>query len=239
MIRKILRYLKSASYIRTVYFNFKFLPFNQAIKFPIILGSCVRFDHLTGKVIINGRVRTGMISVGIERFIRDDPHCKTFINIEGTIIFNGTAIFRTGTKISVGRVGLLEFGDNFNLGSDSFLHAKKSIKFGDNVRISWDFQALDTDFHFIKEIKTGKIPPNTKPVIIGDNVWIGNHVTIGKGVILPNGTIVSARSMVNKRFTEENTIIGGIPAKILKQGYVRVFNVEEEKKLNELYESEM
>ena len=67
--------------------------------------------------------------------------------------------------------------------------------------------------------------PATKDIIIGEDSWIGNHVIINKGTILPKGTIVSAMSLVNKDYSvllNEHSIIGGVPAKLLKENKIRV-----------------
>jgi len=53
-------------------------------------------------------------------------------------------------------------------------------------------------------------------VIIGDKCWIGMNVVILPGVCLPTGTIVAAGAVVTKSFADENCIIGGSPAKIIK-----------------------
>ena len=53
-------------------------------------------------------------------------------------------------------------------------------------------------------------------VIIGKHCWITSRCTILKRTNLPDGTICAANSLINKEFTEENTLIGGVPAKVLK-----------------------
>ncbi len=42
------------------------------------------------------------------------------------------------------------------------------------------------------------------------------RITILKRTNLPDGTIVAANSLINKEFSEQNTLIGGVPAKVLK-----------------------
>lgn len=231
-MQKYLVFLKLTSFIRTFIINFKCLPFKQACKLPILLGHGTRLRSLKGKIIIEGPVRTGMISFGMLRIFRDDPHKRNYIDNNGTIIFKGHAIFHTGTILSVDKGAVLELGENFRVGADSVIYTKKSITFGNTVGISWNFQILDTDFHYIRNTVTGDTFPNTKSIVIGDRCWIGNHVCISKGTKLPNGTIVSARSLVNKKFETENTIIGGSPAKVLKENFERVFSYTEEREID-------
>jgi len=54
------------------------------------------------------------------------------------------------------------------------------------------------------------------PVTIGDNVWIGGGVTILPGVSIGDNTVVAAASVVTKSFPA-NVVIGGNPAKIMKE----------------------
>ena len=51
---------------------------------------------------------------------------------------------------------------------------------------------------------------------IGDNVYLAPGVKILGDIKIPNNTAVGANSVVNKTFEEENMMIAGIPAKIIK-----------------------
>ena len=60
-----------------------------------------------------------------------------------------------------------------------------------------------------------KLPENDVPVIIEDDVWAGANVTILKGVTIGRGSILAAGAVVTKS-CPPYSIIGGVPAKILK-----------------------
>jgi acetyltransferase-like isoleucine patch superfamily enzyme len=62
----------------------------------------------------------------------------------------------------------------------------------------------------------GKHDKAIGPITIGANCWIGTNAVILPGVELGNNVIVGAGSVVTKSFTN-NLIIGGNPAKVLKQ----------------------
>lgn len=57
---------------------------------------------------------------------------------------------------------------------------------------------------------------STKPVVIGDDVWIGANAVILPGVTIGNHVVVAAGAVVTKD-VPDNCIVAGVPAKILKK----------------------
>lgn len=55
-----------------------------------------------------------------------------------------------------------------------------------------------------------------KPVVIGDDVWIGGNCTILPGVHIGNNVVVTAGAVVTKD-VPDNCIVGGVPAKVIKE----------------------
>lgn len=97
-------------------------------------------------------------------------------------------------------------------------HAKLQI--GNNVMIAGDAQIYAADAHPIIDINTGKVVNygrGERILKIGDNCWIGVRAFISKNAVLPNGTIVGAQSFVSGHFEKPNTIIAGIPAKVIRE----------------------
>ena len=93
-----------------------------------------------------------------------------------------------------------------------------SISIGNDCMLSSNIDIRTGDSHSIIDIKTKSRINYAKDVIIGDHVWIGSKVSILKGAKLPNNSIVATQSIVTKQFLKENVIIGGSPAKQIKEG---------------------
>lgn len=55
----------------------------------------------------------------------------------------------------------------------------------------------------------------SKPIVIGNAVWIGANCTILKGVTIGDGSVVARNSVVTKD-VPPYTIVGGFPAKVIK-----------------------
>ena len=77
------------------------------------------------------------------------------------------------------------------------------------------------DCHMIMDKTTGELlNPDPEALVIGNHCWIGESSRLLKNTILPDNTIVAACSVVTKNFKQENMIIGGTPAKILRKNVV-------------------
>ena len=74
-----------------------------------------------------------------------------------------------------------------------------------------------TDSHSIVDKNNGYRLNYSKDIVIGNHVWIGARSTILKGVTINEGAIIGASSLVTKNVLA-NTIVGGVPAKLIKVG---------------------
>lgn len=197
------------SFLKTIIFNFTYFKFNQALKFPILISSNFRLKSLSGKVNIPKDSSFGLIKLGFgDVSIFDRKSSKGIWENNGIINFNGRTNIGHGSKISVGKDGILTFGQNFNITAESSIVCYNNISFGNNCLLSWDILIMDTDFHKIYNQDKTYINPN-KAILIGDNVWICNKVQILKGLSVAYGCIIGSNTVVSKSLKIENAIYSG------------------------------
>lgn len=214
------------NFFATLYFNFKMLPLRLAIKLPFVLYFKIKFVNCNGHVVFpSNNVKFKMVQIGANGSDMFGHLCTT-IDVRGNIIIRGSGIrVGHGSLLRVEKDGTLDFSEGSILGARNIIFCCKSIKFEQNCLFSWDCQILDSDTHSIKDMVSGEIKPKTQDIVIGKNSWIGNHVIINKGTVLPEGTIVSAMSLLNKDYSiilNKNSVIGGIPARKLRENKLRM-----------------
>lgn len=124
-------------------------------------------------------------------------------------------------KICMGSNNYLEIGENTTIENATMylINCKNTkIKIGKDCMFSYGITLRTSDTHSIYELSTKKLENSPRDITIGNHVWITAGVTILKGCVLGSNCIVGANSVVSKAFTEENCILAGIPAKIIKKG---------------------
>jgi len=202
---------------KTIYFNFKYLTFRQAMVFPFRLSNKVYLRKVKGKIVLECDVLPGMIRIGYKNVdIFDEKTSRSIWDVSGIVVFKGKSVIGHGSKISVGPKGKLVFGENFNVSAESSIVAFSEIEFGKNCMLSWDILVMDTDFHGIKDSE-GRILNAPKKICIGDKVWIGCRCLILKGSAIPSNSIIGANSVISKILDKENAIYAGNPVKLIKE----------------------
>ncbi|MEO9021703.1 MAG: acyltransferase [Ginsengibacter sp.] len=104
--------------------------------------------------------------------------------------------------------------DKVSTNNNIFICAANNIEIGQSTLIGEGVTIMDHEAHridprFRREL--GEIGH----IKIGKNVWIGNHVIVLKNTIIGDNTIVAAGAVVSGNFPS-NVIIGGVPAKVIK-----------------------
>ena len=136
------------------------------------------------------------------------------IGCEGKIIAGRGLTLRSITQsieLFAGDGAEIIIGDDVFINTGVIIAAKKRICIGNETIIGDQAIIYDTDWHGIdgNDVKS-------KPVEIGDHVWIGARAIILKGVKIGDNSIVAAGSVVVKDVSK-NVIVAGNPAKYIRK----------------------
>jgi maltose O-acetyltransferase len=114
---------------------------------------------------------------------------------EGTFI-NVNAIFQDNNIINIGKNGLIGPGVQLLTASHPLSARERLITSNENLKTSY---------------KTF-----SKPIQIGDNVWIGGNTVVLPGITIGNNVTIGAGSVVTKDIPD-NLLAFGNPCKIIRQ----------------------
>ena len=156
----------------------------------------------------------GLLEIGVYTNEFLHPKDKTLLNIQGKLRFAGSYSIGRGSRIFVAKEGVIEIGKGGHITAFTNFIIRHKLVIGDNCAISWNCQFLDDDRQSIDYIGRKE---KAKEIIIGNHVWIGSGVQMYQGTVIPDGCVVASNSVVRGIFDKENSIIGGVPARIIKE----------------------
>ena len=110
----------------------------------------------------------------------------------------------------------IRFGKNVSVNTGCYIDATGGIYIGDNVSIAHQTSILSTNHTWEKpNVPICYNEVSASPVRIEDDVWIGCGCRILSGVTIHSRSVVAAGAVVCKN-VESNSVVGGVPAKFLK-----------------------
>ncbi|MDU0967917.1 MAG: DapH/DapD/GlmU-related protein [Actinomycetaceae bacterium] len=112
-----------------------------------------------------------------------------------------------------------DFGLHLHIGADTFINSGVHVQdqggvfLGERVLVGHDV-VFATVNHDLAPKRRGVL--TTAPIHVGDDVWIGAKAVILPGVTIGEGAVVAAGAVIT-RDVEPYTVVGGVPAKAIKQ----------------------
>ena len=134
------------------------------------------------------------VNIGEDCFLR---HLTIWIEDEG----NTVDIGNNTTVHGVTNLACIE-GCRITIGHDCMLSSNINFRTGDS--------------HSVLDLEGNRIN-SSKNITISNHVWIGTNAYIGKGTYISDHSIVGACTVVAKKFEQSHVVIGGNPAKIVKE----------------------
>jgi maltose O-acetyltransferase len=125
------------------------------------------------------------------------------------VIIKNKCYFGNGSKLKV--------GDYSQIGQNSRISGPVTL--GSHIMMGPDVVIMAVT-HDISDMTKPMVDPTNpsieNPIFIGNNVWIGTRVIILPGVSVGSNSVIGSGAVVTKSFPE-NSVIGGVPAKLIKK----------------------
>lgn len=148
-----------------------------------------------------------------ERWTPNDPFPSLFFMSENSsFTVRGRFRIYTGSRIYINSGATLDLGSGY-INNNLSLSCFERIEIGNGVAIAENVCIRDSDNHTVLP----RAHVSTKPVKIGNNVWIGMNVTVLKGVHIGEGSIIAAGAVVTGDIPP-NCLAAGVPARVIKTG---------------------
>ena len=161
--------------------------------------------HLVDEIV----TRTLKLSVGLNASTDINQSRERLSDIIGSPIDNSTTVFVPF---------FTNFGKFINIGKHVFInHACSFLDMGgitieDHVLLGPKVNLITENHPLDPKERRSLI---SKPILIKRNAWIGAAATILPGVTIGENAVVAAGAVVTSD-VPDNTVVGGVPAKILK-----------------------
>lgn len=187
-------------------------PHNRSAQLHIMNRSQIYIDK-TARIVMQPQS-------GLEFNMMEDPFKKArpsrlILHPNSQLVCKGRIQTFEAVRIECLPNAVLEIGNRTYINHDSEIRCREHISIGNDVSIAYNVLIQDSDYHTMCD-ENGNAKPHTLPITVEDNVWIGANAIILKGVTLGKGCVVAAGSVVSKS-VPANALVGGNPARIIKQ----------------------
>lgn len=212
---KLKRFLKSHPKLLRVCFAFyNALPFNNKIK-----------GGRHNKIVSNGLLQgCKIVFVGKNNTVEIQNGAilrQCTFHISGNynhIVFAQNSFAKLADLCTEDDRNSIVIGQGTNLCGKIHLAAIEgtNIIIGKDCLFSSEIVFRTGDSHSILDLDGNRINPS-QDIVIGDHVWLGHRVLINKGVQIAKNNIVGTAAVVTKSIPDTNSVIAGVPAKVVKK----------------------
>lgn len=139
------------------------------------------------------------------KIISVQPSTKIFVSKNGTLNIGEKFRTRFNVELNVRDEAVLEIGNNVFFNSGCIVTAREKVSIGNNTIFGPNVVIYDNDHRILD----GRVLDNefiTKPVKIGNNVWVGAGAIILKGTVIEDNCIIAAGSIV-RGIVKQNSVL--------------------------------
>jgi acetyltransferase-like isoleucine patch superfamily enzyme len=188
------------------------------------------------RLFLFGRKPAGLfLGRGVRFFNLKNIRWGRFVQLEDGVLLHalGSKPLEIGDNVRIGahsrivisttfqRPGLgIRIGKNVGIGEFSYLGGAGGLVIGDDCIIGQYFSTHPENHVFSNKKQLIRLQNTQREGIeIGANCWIGSKVTLLDGISLGEGCVVAAGAVVTRSF-DAGSVIGGVPARVLKMRYL-------------------
>jgi maltose O-acetyltransferase len=111
--------------------------------------------------------------------------------------------------------GTLEIGERTLVNYGGSIAAAELVRIGARCLIGTHAIIMDNDFHRIEPERRLE-QPESRPIVLEDNVWLGARVIVLGGVTIGEGSCIGAGSVVNADIPPRSLAVG-VPARVVRK----------------------
>lgn len=164
------------------------------------------------KIKLNKRIKNN-------GFVILQKNVQLIVEDGGVLIFDKNVTIKENSIIYAKKNAKITFGQESSTGHHTEISSNNCIEIGNDVIMGAYTYITDSNHGYKdKNLLIKKQDMEIGSVHIGSNVWLGRGVMILKDSIVGDNSVVAAGSVVTKKF-EDNKILGGVPAKVIKEIY--------------------
>ena len=203
LIRRLLNGdLRGLNLFKTVRLNLKYRENPRVIVFKNVVTAIERTARIDGQgVLWLGARWRGAYLLPSTFLMEQDAR----LSVTSLFKFSG------GFQVLVGNGATLELNGGY-MNQNGTIICLRHITIGQDVFIAANVVIRDNDGHNL----IGSGHEMSKPIAIGNHVWIGMSVTILKGVTIGDGAVIAAGAVVTRN-VPPRSMVGGVPARVIRE----------------------
>ena len=210
-----LRYLRSlvnstCLHPKPLYQFFKYNTFKEIVKGNVIIPTpyTVIELHQGGEIL-----KKGVTILGSKKFSKSKLETRILVDSGGTLDLRGRINIGYGSDIEVFKNATLIIGNGVSTNIGATIICGDRIEIGNNTMLGRHITIRDNNGSHYMNRQGYK---NTRPVIIGDKVWLTEQCTVMPGVKIGDGAIIGALSLVIRN-VPAHSLASGHPAEIIDE----------------------
>ena len=196
--------------IKPLYLFFRYNSFSEIVHRNVIVPTPYTVIDIRKNGIIK---KKGVTVIGAKKFPTSKLETRILVDENAIIEFNGSSTIGYGADIEAHPNSHIKFGEGIGTNIGLTIICQERVVIGNHTMLGRNVTIRDNNGNHYMNRQGYK---NTRPVVIGDKVWITEQCTIMPGVTIGDGAIIGALSLVI-RSVPANSLVSGNPAEVIDE----------------------